>query len=206
MIVGIPKETKRDEYRVSLLPVGAEELVLRDALGLPLLLRDLHGSDLERQSAASTRGGGVLLGAARERVLIRACHPIPRRHVLSGLPHGIGAVSGFHLRIHETPSETGFEELHITSERGRTLAEHERGTRHALDTPSDEEIPFPGLDAAGGTGDRAESGGAEAVDGFAGDGHRQAGEQERHARDIAVVLAGLVGATHDHVGDRGRVE
>jgi len=27
MIVGIPKETKRDEYRVSLLPVGAEELV-----------------------------------------------------------------------------------------------------------------------------------------------------------------------------------
>lgn len=27
MIVGIPRETKRDEYRVSLLPVGAEELV-----------------------------------------------------------------------------------------------------------------------------------------------------------------------------------
>jgi alanine dehydrogenase len=27
MIIGIPKETKRDEYRVSMLPVGAEELV-----------------------------------------------------------------------------------------------------------------------------------------------------------------------------------
>ncbi|MBM3954607.1 MAG: alanine dehydrogenase [Planctomycetes bacterium] len=27
MIVGVPKETKRDEYRVALLPVGAEELV-----------------------------------------------------------------------------------------------------------------------------------------------------------------------------------
>ncbi|MFM7245768.1 MAG: alanine dehydrogenase, partial [Planctomycetaceae bacterium] len=27
MIVGIPRETKRDEYRVALLPVGAEELV-----------------------------------------------------------------------------------------------------------------------------------------------------------------------------------
>ncbi len=26
MIVGVPKETKRDEYRVALLPVGAEEL------------------------------------------------------------------------------------------------------------------------------------------------------------------------------------
>ena len=27
MIVGIPKETKRDEYRVAILPVGVEELV-----------------------------------------------------------------------------------------------------------------------------------------------------------------------------------
>ena len=27
MIVGIPKETKKDEYRVSMLPVGVEELV-----------------------------------------------------------------------------------------------------------------------------------------------------------------------------------
>ena len=27
MIVGVPRETKRDEYRVGLLPVGVEELV-----------------------------------------------------------------------------------------------------------------------------------------------------------------------------------
>jgi alanine dehydrogenase len=27
MIVGVPRETKRDEYRVGLVPVGAEELV-----------------------------------------------------------------------------------------------------------------------------------------------------------------------------------
>src|SRR5574340_123812 len=27
MIVGVPKETKKDEYRVGLLPVGVEELV-----------------------------------------------------------------------------------------------------------------------------------------------------------------------------------
>ena len=31
----------------------------------------------------------------------------------------------------------------------------------------------------------------------------QAGEQQRHARDVAVVLAGLVGAAEDHVVDRG---
>ena len=29
MIIGVPKEVKRDEYRVALLPVGAEELVRR---------------------------------------------------------------------------------------------------------------------------------------------------------------------------------
>ena len=27
MIIGVPKETKRDEYRVAMLPVGVEELV-----------------------------------------------------------------------------------------------------------------------------------------------------------------------------------
>ena len=27
MIVGVPKEIKRDEYRVAMLPVGVEELV-----------------------------------------------------------------------------------------------------------------------------------------------------------------------------------
>jgi len=30
MIIGIPKEVKRDEYRVAILPVGVEELVKRD--------------------------------------------------------------------------------------------------------------------------------------------------------------------------------
>ena len=29
MIVGVPKEIKRDEYRVAMLPVGVEELVRR---------------------------------------------------------------------------------------------------------------------------------------------------------------------------------
>ena len=31
MIVGVPKEIKRDEYRVAMLPVGVEELVPRRA-------------------------------------------------------------------------------------------------------------------------------------------------------------------------------
>ena len=35
---------------------------------------------------------------------------------------------------------------------------------------------------------------------------RQPGQQHRHPADVAVVLAGLVGAAPDHVADRGRVE
>ena len=32
MIIGVPKEVKRDEYRVAMLPVGAEELVRRSVV------------------------------------------------------------------------------------------------------------------------------------------------------------------------------
>ena len=31
MIIGVPKEVKGDEYRVAMLPVGAEELTARGA-------------------------------------------------------------------------------------------------------------------------------------------------------------------------------
>ncbi len=57
MRVGVPKETKRDEYRVAMLPVGAEELtrakhevlVQRGAgvgSGLPDHLYEEHGARL----------------------------------------------------------------------------------------------------------------------------------------------------------------
>ena len=40
MIIGIPKEIKTDEYRVSMTPAGAHELVIR---GLKVLLEDKAG-------------------------------------------------------------------------------------------------------------------------------------------------------------------
>ena len=42
--------------------------------------------------------------------------------------------------------------------------------------------------------DRVKAGAAEPVDGRTRDRLWQAGEQRRHARDIAVVFAGLIGA------------
>jgi hypothetical protein len=45
------------------------------------------------------------------------------------------------------------------------------------------------------------AGAAQAVDGDAGDLDGEAGEQGGHAGDVAVVLAGLVGAAEVHVGE-----
>ena len=67
MIVGVPKETKRDEYRVGLLPVGVEELtraghrVLVEAgagLGSGLADQDYaeYGAQLVGSPASSTAG------------------------------------------------------------------------------------------------------------------------------------------------------
>ena len=52
--------------------------------------------------------------------------------------------------------------------------------------------------------DRREPGRAEAVDGHAGDGLGQPGEQRGHPRDVSVVLAGLVGRSEPDVLDLPR--
>ena len=63
MIVGVPKEIKRDEYRVALLPVGAEELVraghrvlVEQGAGLGSGLTDQHYE----------RAGAEIIGTAAE--------------------------------------------------------------------------------------------------------------------------------------------
>src|SRR6202035_2624716 len=43
-----------------------------------------------------------------------------------------------------------------------------------------------------------EAGRAQPVDGDAGDRIRQPGQQKRHAGDVAIVLAGLVGTAEEH--------
>ena len=67
--------------------------------------------------------------------------------------------------------------------------------------PGQVEVALAELDGAGGGVDRLQAGGAEAVDRRPGDAGRQAGEQRRHPRDVAVVLAGLVGGAEVDVGD-----
>ncbi|MFM7206101.1 MAG: alanine dehydrogenase [Planctomycetaceae bacterium] len=63
MIVGIPRETKRDEYRVALLPVGAEELV-RD--GHTVLVERGAGAGSGLADDAYAAAGATLVDAAAD--------------------------------------------------------------------------------------------------------------------------------------------
>jgi len=63
MIVGVPKETKRDEYRVSLLPVGVEELV---RAGHAVLLERGAGAGSGLPDDAYQACGATLVDSAAE--------------------------------------------------------------------------------------------------------------------------------------------
>ncbi|RLS34455.1 MAG: alanine dehydrogenase [Planctomycetota bacterium] len=63
MIVGVPKETKRDEYRVAMLPVGVEELV---RAGHEVLVERTAGAGSGLSDAAYTGSGARLVDSAAE--------------------------------------------------------------------------------------------------------------------------------------------
>jgi hypothetical protein len=63
-----------------------------------------------------------------------------------------------------------------------------------------------GFDRARGDADGVHARAAQAVDGGARHVLRQTCQQQRHARDVAVVFAGLVGAAVDHVVDGAPVD
>ena len=77
---------------------------------------------------------------------------------------------------------------------------------HRLHAAGHEHVAVADHDRVGGRVDRLEAGAAQPVDGLAGDLDGEAGQQAGHARHVAVVLAGLVGAAEDHVVDAGGVD
>ena len=79
MIVGVPKEVKEDEYRVAMLPVGAEEL---SSLGHTVLIESGsgHGSgiaDAQYASAGATMVGDASEIWARADLIVKVKEPQP---------------------------------------------------------------------------------------------------------------------------------
>ena len=179
--------------------IGARMLVAIDDGRRPLAARYLDGDDLLGEIAALLRRLRPHLAAPGEGVLVRPRDLELLGDVLRRLRHGIDAVLRLHQRIDETPADGGVVHLDRTLERLGALRQHERRARHRLDAAGDDEVLLARTDRARGRADGVEPGTAEPVDGGAGDAVRQAGQQGRHPGDVAVVLAGLVGAAERHV-------
>jgi len=81
------------------------------------------------------------------------------------------------------------------------LGHHPWSAGHALDAARDHHVGTPRLDLPRRRDRRLHAGAAQAVHRLAGHLDGETCEQQRHARDVAVVLAGLVRAAEDDVGD-----
>ena len=179
---------------------------MREHQRITLLLRDRDWRDFQREAAIRARRSGLLLRTQREPVLRFACDVVARGHIFRRLTHRVGAVCGLHLGIHKSPAKRGIEQLHIASERRRTLAEHIGRARHRLDPSRHVELTFTRLDSAGRIRHGGESARAESVHGLARNGLREPSEQERHARDVAIVLTRLIRTPQNHIGNLRAIE
>ena len=81
-----------------------------------LALRDFDRDDLGGETAVGLRGGGLLLAAQRERVLVLAADLEVLRDILAGARHGVVAIGGLHLRIDEAPADGGVVHLGVAVE------------------------------------------------------------------------------------------
>ncbi len=175
-------------------------LVARHGRGLAAFTtRHTHRYDFGREEAARLRVECALLAAQRERVLVRPGDPTLHRDVLGGLRHSLDTEAGFEILVDETPPQGRVLNSLLTPVGGRGLAHHQRGARHRFHAASQRQIDLTREYRARSATHCVETGAAQAVDGHARNTLRQAGQQQAHARDVAVVLTRLVGATEVHL-------
>ena len=180
---------------------GARMLVFLqdDRIGTALRHADRH--DLGRQIAVFLGGDGPRLAARGESVLVLARHLEFLGDILGGLGHRIGAVLLLHHPVDEAPADRRVVDFGLAGEGRIRLAHDERRARHALHAARDGEFRLAGLDGLGADADGVHARSAQPVDPSARYALRQAGQQQAHPGDVAVVLARLVGAAVDHIVD-----
>ena len=80
MIIGVPKEIKKDEYRVGLLPVGAD-LLTRDGHTVLIEKRGRARQRVRRRSAYAAAGATIVATAeevyARAEMIVKVKEPQP---------------------------------------------------------------------------------------------------------------------------------
>jgi hypothetical protein len=169
-------------------------LVLVDGHRAGFAARRRNRNDLFGEIAGRRGFAGALLRAEREGVLIRARDLEFLGDVLAGFRHRIDAVLRLEHRIDETPADRGVVDFRRARKRLAGLGHDERRPCHRFDAAGNGEFHVAGADRPRRVADRVQPRGAQPVDGDAGDRVRQPGKQQRHARHVAIVLAGLIGA------------
>ena len=172
----------------------------------PFLCGDLDGDDLVGEAPGRLRRGPALLVRSSANASCSSREiAVLLGDVLGGLAHALEREQRRHLRVQEAPAERGVVHRAVAArERRGRLRHHQRRARHRLDAAGDEEVAVADGDRARGRDDGLEPRAAQAVHRDAGDRLRQPRQQRRHARDVAVVLAGLVGAAEEDVVDLAR--
>ena len=189
---------------VTVPPSRNGRLQRRELVGARVRPRVLVADELadRHELVREVRLGPPPLRAKRERVLILARDLPALGHVLARLAHRLEREARRESRIREAPAERRVVHRAIAARKGCVgLRGHERRAAHRLDPARDEEVAVAGRDRVAGADDRGEAGRAEPVDRHACHRLRQPGEQRRHPRDVAVVLAGLVRAAEVDVLD-----
>ena len=146
---------------------------------------DGDGDQLVGEAAFSLRGEGFVVAGEGEGVLVFAGDVVMAGDALGGEAHGEqrgGVVLG----------EPGI---------GAGLGATHGDEAHGFSPAGDDGADAAGADAEIGEGDGFKAGGAEAIDGDAGDFNGQAGAEGGHAGDVVALLAFGLGAAEDDVVD-----
>ena len=144
---------------------------------------------------------GPLLAFDRERILLGSTDLVALGHHFRRLAERDRPLVP-EPGVDEAPANCRIGDFRRPSAPAFSLLEHHVGrARHALDPARDERLAFTRLDRLSRTGDGLKPGAAQAIHRLAGDFHRKARQQERHAGDVAIVLACLVGAPEHDIGD-----
>ena len=141
------------------------------------------------------RGGPLLLACKRERVLISARNIVRARNIFRGLTKRDRRIHGGQPWIDKAPANGAIKHLLLAAKSLIGLAYDIRRAAHGLNAARDHDVARARLDHARGKIHGLKTRRAQAIHGRASNGRGKTRQQRGHARDIAIVLARLVGRT-----------
>ena len=165
-----------------------------------------YRNDLLGMESTLLRRDRALLAAQCEGILVSTGNLVIPRDILAGARHRLGTVKRIEGRVDEAPAHRRVLKLLAATKGAVSLANHERCTCHALNPARDGKRHLVRTDRARCFAHRLKARGTQAVESHPRHRVRQAGQQQTHPRNVAIILARLVGAAIEHFLDCCRIE